>query len=518
LDGSPAIVQLRHRLEKRRQIGVIPAGHLLSGPLEYLRRGRIGHPDGWPAQDRFCAARLSSLIYGYGSAELIGAGEPHAAKCIWSDREYKSAAVGVAPAARVPITIGARAESQIFCGQALEGGVNGLFLGGRKPYCQIAPTLQGEDLRPEHARIRYANEPIGWHSFILQRLRNQEKPWAIGRTMYVNLLEHLIDLPFTFRQQCEIALGRRRERFYHILQLITVNAMEQVERQRRNFSVSQKERIYVPLGQVLAYRGVVGKVAIVHQSLVHANEWMGAAWMPDLTLGRIAMVPYPYVGAQPFDTVMPYDIIAIPDHLQNQHVLSMREHEGALLARGGIEGAVQAIARLVDDLILDLVRLDAIKPVLSLELFDQIGLHAHKVLIYDGRLDLKLCVAILDVADAINFEVRFYVAALHLSARIRIQIGYRQQVIPAKNFLLDAELIMVEPRSCYAAPFPVAAISHLFERPEQVAGRQLLARGDAYNATAAFRFGLACQASSAWREPPPRFDNSLRYFALSHLQ
>ena len=106
------------------------------------------------------------------------------------------------------------------------------------------------------------------------------------------------------RQHVEVPLGGRRQRLQQHLQRVAVDAVPQVEQQHAHLGVGQEQRHDVALAQVLGDPVVVGEVAVVHQRLVHADEGMRAAGMPDAALGRVALVGDPDVRRQVLQAVV----------------------------------------------------------------------------------------------------------------------------------------------------------------------------------------------------------------------
>ncbi len=68
---------------------------------------------------------------------------------------------------------------------------------------------------------------------------------------------------------------------------------------------------------------------------------MRAARMPDLALGRIAMVADPDMGVQVFESVIANHVITVTDHLEHDHVLAVGEDEGPFLAGRGVKRMVK---------------------------------------------------------------------------------------------------------------------------------------------------------------------------------
>ena len=99
---------------------------------------------------------------------------------------------------------------------------------------------------------------------------------------------------------------------------------------------------------------VIGKVPVVHQGLIHPDERMGPAGMPDPPFGGISLVGDPDVGLEILQLVVLGRLLGIPDDLQDHHVPAVRKDEGLLLAEGGVKIPVQLEAVLEDELVFHL--------------------------------------------------------------------------------------------------------------------------------------------------------------------
>ncbi len=96
------------------------------------------------------------------AAELVGAGQPLAAVAVRRHGENESAAVARRAASRVPILVRHGAEPRVLFCQAPQRGVDGLLLGADQPDLHLAAIGKREDLRPQHGRVRDAQqlEPV----------------------------------------------------------------------------------------------------------------------------------------------------------------------------------------------------------------------------------------------------------------------------------------------------------------------------------------------------------------------
>src|SRR3989441_12171280 len=125
----------------------------------------------------------------------------------------------------------------------------------------------------------------------------------------------------------------------------------------------------VPLSQILHYRMIVRKIAIVDERLVQSYKRVCAARMPDPALRRIAVVADPYVSLEILQPVILYNIISISDQFENNQVLAVRDNECFLLAQRRVVLEVEPVAVLVDELVLELAALMPTKIVLPSEIF-----------------------------------------------------------------------------------------------------------------------------------------------------
>ncbi len=235
---------------------------------------------------------------------------------------------------RAPVPVSAAPEPRVLRGQALQGRVDCLLLRGGQPY-GTRTMPQGKDLRSQHARVRDPDEPVGplpWRG-----LRDEEEPGAVGGAADVHGLLQPIDLLPVQREEREVPLRRGRQRLDDVLQRVAVRPVQQIEDKHRHLGVRQEELGDVPRRQVLADRGVVGGVAVVHQRLVETDEGTRAAGVPDPPPGRVAVVPDPDVRVQVLEPVMADHVVAVADHLEHRRVLPVREHERPLLAGGGYQ-------------------------------------------------------------------------------------------------------------------------------------------------------------------------------------
>ena len=123
------------------------------------------------------------------AAELIGAAEPFAAVAVRRHGENKRAAVAARAASRVPILVRHGAEPRVFLGQAAQGGVDGLLLGADEADLHLAAIGEREDLRPQHGRIRDAQQLEA----VLVAARDDEEPRAVRRGVNVGGLDLAVD-------------------------------------------------------------------------------------------------------------------------------------------------------------------------------------------------------------------------------------------------------------------------------------------------------------------------------------
>jgi hypothetical protein len=88
------------------------------------------------------------------------------------------------------------------------------------------------------------------------------------------LLKHLIDALFFRWEHVEVSFGCGRHGFDHIFKRVIVGAMQEVKDLNRHFGIRQEEWINIPLGQILADRGVVGEVTVVDKRFIHSDKWV----------------------------------------------------------------------------------------------------------------------------------------------------------------------------------------------------------------------------------------------------
>ena len=79
---------------------------------------------------------------------------------------------------------------------------------------------------------------------------------------------------------------------------------------------------------------VVGKIAIVHQGLVHPDEWVCTGRVPDPPLGGIALVGNPDVGSEIIQFIELDHLLRITHDLQDKKISAVGEHKGMLFTKG----------------------------------------------------------------------------------------------------------------------------------------------------------------------------------------
>jgi hypothetical protein len=121
----------------------------------------------------------------------------------------------------------------------------------------------------------------------------------------------------------------------------------------------------VVLLQVFADRMVVGEIAVVHQGLVHADEGMRAAGMPDAALGGIALVGDPSVGPEILEPVVLDDLLGIADDFQDHQLRPWDRTKAFCFAQGGVKRLVQLEGVLVDEFVFGLARVHVLQAVVG---------------------------------------------------------------------------------------------------------------------------------------------------------
>ena len=311
------------------QVAVPPSRQLSDGVREEGFRFAVERARDRTPNCRRAARRRDQLLrVGLDrAAELVGAHQLPSPSDV-SDREDERPAVRVGAAPGVPVQIGARPESCVLGSKARERRVDPLFLRSREPDRLLA-ALQREHLRPQHRGVGDADQAVG--ALAPLRLRNEEEPRPVGRRVHVDRLQHPVQ-PLLFRgKQREVALRGGGHRFDHVLERVAVLAAQQVEHQHRNLRVGEEERMKAPLREVARDGGVVGEVAVVHERLVHADEGVRTARVPDASLRRVAVVADPYVSGEVLEAVCADDVVPVADQLEDDEILRVREHERALL-------------------------------------------------------------------------------------------------------------------------------------------------------------------------------------------
>src|SRR6266571_698705 len=105
---------------------------------------------------------------------------------------------------------------------------------------------------------------------------------------------------------------------------------------------------------------IIRKIPIMHQRLMQTHEGVRASGMPDPALSRIPMMSDPDVSLEIFQPVIPDNIIPITHQLQYNHVFSMADNEGLLLAQRRVILLIQSVRVLVEKFIPNLTLLETL--------------------------------------------------------------------------------------------------------------------------------------------------------------
>ena len=291
-------------------------------------------------------------------AEFVRTGQPQRTVGGLLHRKDERAAVGAASAPGIPILVGDRAESLVFGGQALQGGVDGLLFRADQADLHLV-VLHRKDLRPQHGGIGNADqlELIVVHIVA----GDDEEPGAVRRGVDMVLLDRPVDLLLLGGEAVEIMLGGGRHGLDDVLQRIPEIPVPEIEQLDGNLGIREELRIDVVLPQVLGDRIVVGEIAVVHQRFIHADEGMGAAGMPDAPFGGIPLVGDPAVGLEIVQQIILGDQLRVTHDLQDHQIPAMGQDKGLFLAQRGIELVVQTKRILVDELIFGAARVQLLQ-------------------------------------------------------------------------------------------------------------------------------------------------------------
>src|SRR5438128_11838538 len=105
---------------------------------------------------------------------------------------------------------------------------------------------------------------------------------------------------------------------------------------------------------------IIRKITIMHQRLMQPHERVRAAWMPDPALRRIPMMTNPHVSLEILQFVVSYNIIPVTHQFQYDHVFSVGDDEGLLLAQRRVILLIQSVRVLVEKFILNLTLLQTL--------------------------------------------------------------------------------------------------------------------------------------------------------------
>src|SRR6267143_2372882 len=103
---------------------------------------------------------------------------------------------------------------------------------------------------------------------------------------------------------------------------------------------------------------IIRKITIMHQRLMQPHKRMRAPWMPDPALRRIPMMTNPDMSLEILQPVIPYNIVPKTHQLQYNHVFSMADNEGLLLAQRRVILLIQSVRVLVEKFIFYFVFLE----------------------------------------------------------------------------------------------------------------------------------------------------------------
>ena len=170
--------------------------------------------------------------------------------------------------------------------------------------------------------------------------------------MHVHTLHGPVQILLIRRQHDEIVLGGGRHGLQGDLQWVAVHPVPQVKQLHAHLGVGQELLADIALAQVLAHGVVVGEVTVVHQGFVQADEGMRPTRMPYPPFGGVALVGNPHAGALVFQLVILHHLLGVAHDLEHRKVPPVAEHKGTLLSQTGVEGVVQTVGVLVDELVL----------------------------------------------------------------------------------------------------------------------------------------------------------------------
>ena len=440
-----------------------PPKSVFGGFAGRQRDGTIRRPGRLPAP--FAGRTMNAR------SELVRA-DQFARAAFLFQREDERAAIRVAAAAGVPVTVRHGPKPRVFRGERLQCRIDRLLLGRHQSDGHLA-LLQRKDLRPQHRGVGDAEQANAVR--IGLRRRDDEEPRPVGRAAHVHPLDCAVHLFLLFREPVEIEFRGRRDGFDRVLERIAVRARQQVEQQHGHFRVGQKQRRDAVLAQVLADAEVVREIAVVHERLIHADERMRARRVPHAPLRRVTLVRDPDARGRVFEAVILHDLLGVADDLEDHQVPRVRHHEGRLLAQRRVELLVQPKAVAVDELVFRGPRRRPGKPVFLDKTREHIVPHANEIPQHIRRPHLQPRVAEVarrrDLLAVRDMKVRENERFLDLFLDGGIEQRHLQQAVRFQRFRIHAELLRHEARGGDASALAVAAIVHLDRRLEDVPAR-----------------------------------------------
>ena len=101
--------------------------------------------------------------------------------------------------------------------------------------------------------------------------------------------------------------------------------------------------------------------------------------MPYTALGGVALVGNPYVGLESLELVVLGHFFGVAHDLQDHDIVALGKDKAFFLPQRGVEGLVQLVAILGDELVFHQAQGDFVKAVLLHKMLQDLGLDPDKV-------------------------------------------------------------------------------------------------------------------------------------------
>src|SRR4030042_2323362 len=211
---------------------------------------------------------------------------------------------------------------------------------------------------------------------------------------------------------------------------------------------------------------IIGEITVMHQSFVHADEWMGSSRVPDPPFRRIALMSDPAVCLEILQKIILGHLFRISDDLEDHHIPPVREDERLLLSQGGIVLMVYPIRILIDEFIFNFFWVHCFNSVFDGKTIqnswfnpDEISPHVRRV---DAEpVNFSKIIHRGDPFSFMDFHTRGDTGFFKSASATLIQEGDLEQIMGVQYVLIDPKAFRGESDGCNPTTFSVSAALHL---------------------------------------------------------